>query len=210
MTGVVLKAEKREELGSSSSRKIRLSGNIPAIIYGNEGNTNLTVNAKEFEFEYFKGDLTSTVIEIELDGKKTKVIAHQIDVDPVSDRPVHVDFFSCEKGKVIKAQPKVKFINRDKSIGIKKGGFLNVSLRKINVLCEGEVPATIEVDIAKMRVGDKIRGSDLVLPEGVKLAKKGTYLVAGILGRASKDDAETEATAEGAAAPAEKKEAEKK
>lgn len=204
----VIQAEKRQELGSSSAKKIKKAGKIPAIIYNAKENINVTLDGKEFEFEYFKGNIVSSVIELEIDGKKTKVIAHKVDVDPVTDRPVHVDFFGCDKAKEIKAQPKLNFINKDKSVGIKRGGFLNVSQRRVSVLCSiDNVPASIDVDVAAMQVGDKVRGSDLSLPAGVKLAKNGSFLIAGIIGRgggANKDEEENKA--EGAEASEETKE----
>jgi len=203
MTAVVLKAEKREKLGSLQTKKIKKEGKIPAIIYVKDGNNvNISIDAKEFEHEYFKGNAKSSVLELEIAGKKTKVIAHNIDLDPVSDRPIHVDFFNCADSKTIKAQPKLNFINQDKSVGLKRGGVLHIVLRKVAVLCESEasVPTKIDVDVAPLHVGQKVRGSDLVLPAGVKLAKKPSFLVASIIGRASK--AEDDKAAGGAAAPA--------
>ena len=138
MTTIVLKAEKREKLGSLEARKIKKTGRIPAIIYSSKGNINLTVDAKEFEHEYYKGNALTTVIELELDGKKIKVIPHQIALDPVSDHPVHIDFLNCAEAKAVKAQPKINFINQDKSPGLKRGGFLNIVLRKVTVICDSE------------------------------------------------------------------------
>ncbi len=201
MTTIVLKAEKREKLGSLEAKKIRKAGKIPAIIYSDKGNVNLTIDTKEFEHEYYKGTSLTSVIELEIDGKKIKVIAHKVDLDPVSDHPIHVDFLNCSESKTLKAQPKLNFINQDKSPGLKRGGFLNVVLRKITVICDGEknVPEKIDIDVGSMQVGQKIRGNDLNLPEGVKLIENGKFLIASITGRASKTE---ETPAAGAAAPA--------
>ncbi len=81
-------------------------------------------------------------------------------------------------------------MNQDKSPGLKRGGFLNVTARKVAVVCENEksVPAKIDVDVGSMQVGQKIRGNDLKLPAGVKLAKNGKFLVASITGRVSKTE----------------------
>ncbi len=190
MTNIVLKAEKREKLGSLEAKKIKKAGKIPAVIYSKNGNVNLSIDSKEFEHEYFKGTSLSSVVELEVEGKKIKVIAHKVELDPVSDHPVHVDFFNCEETKEIKAQPKINFLNQDKSPGLKRGGFLNVTARKVAVVCENEksVPAKIDVDVGAMQVGQKIRGNDLKLPDGVKLAKNGKFLVASITGRVSKTE----------------------
>lgn len=201
MTTLVLKAEKREKLGSLEAKKIRKAGKIPAVIYSAKGNINLTVDAKEFEHEYYKGTSLTSVVELEIAGKKTKVIAHKVELDPVSDHPIHIDFFNCEESKEIKAQPRLNFTNQDKSPGLKKGGFLNIVLRKVSVLCDGakNVPDKIDVDVSVLQVGQKVRGSDLKLPAGVKLAANGKFLVASITGRSSKAD---ETPAAGAAATA--------
>jgi large subunit ribosomal protein L25 len=205
MTNLVLKAEKREKLGSLEAKKIKKAGKIPAVIYSPKGNINLTIDAKEFGHEYFKGTSLTSVIELEVAGKKTKVIAHKVELDPVSDHPIHVDFLNCDEAKIVRAQPKINFVNQDKSPGLKRGGFLNVVLRKVAVLCEGtkNIPEKIDVDVGSMFVGQKIRGNDLQLPEGVKLAENGKFLIASIVGRVSKTDAEeAAAAATGAAAPA--------
>lgn len=210
MTNVVLKAEKREKLGSLEAKKIRKAGKIPAVIYSAKGNINLAIDAKEFEHEYYKGTSLTSVIELDVAGKKTKVIAHKVELDPVSDHPIHIDFFNCEESKVIKAQPKLNFTNQDKSPGLKRGGFLNIVLRKVSVVCESSktIPEKIDIDVGSMQVGQKIRGNDLSLPAGVSLLENGKFLVASITGRSTKAE-ETAATTAGtpaagaaAAAPA--------
>lgn len=200
---ITLKAEKREQLGTAASRRLKNAGRIPAVIYVKNGNVNLSLDTREFETEYFKGILPVSLIELELEGKKTKVIAHKIELDPVSDRPVHVDFLACEAAAAIRAKPKFSFINQDKSLGLKKGGVLNIVLRRIEVLCEGEksIPSEIEVDIAPLHIGSKVRASDLKLPAGVKLFKKGNFLIASITGRGKSDD-DAATPAAGAATPA--------
>ena len=206
---VVLKAEKREKLGSSQSRKIKRAGRIPAVIYSKNGNINLSLDGREFEQEYLKGITLTSVIDLELNGKKTKVIAHKIELDPVSDRPVHVDFLNCEDSKVLRAKPKLVFLNQEKSPGLKKGGFLHIVLRRIEVICESEksIPSQIEIDVGSMQVGNKIRANNLKLPAQVKLAKKDNFLIASIIGRGKAEDevaapTDAAAAAAGAAAPA--------
>ena len=191
MTSIKIKANIRENIGSIAAKKIKRANQIPAIIYRNPSNINISLDLKELEHEYFKGDLQSTVISLDLDGKELKVIAHKIELDPVSDRPIHIDFFNCDKQKTIKIQAKIRFTGQDKSIGLKRGGFLNVRMRKValEVLSDKEIPNFIEVDTSLMKVGQKIRAADLDIPEYSKLNVKGTNLVASITGRASKEDA---------------------
>lgn len=218
---LVLKAEKRENFGSSAAKKIKREGRIPAIIYAKDGsNTHLSIDTREFEREYFKGIALTSAVELEFGDKKVKAIAHKIELDPVSDHPVHIDFFPCEEGSVIRAKPKVIFSNKDKSPGLKRGGFLHVVARRVEVLCDNadSIPDQLEVDIASLHVGEKVRADKFSLPAGVKLAKKGNFLLASITGRGKSEETPAEAAASGEAAaateadkPAEdKKEEEKK
>lgn len=205
---VILTAEKRENFGTAAARRIKKENKIPAVIYSKSSkNINLSLGVKEFEREYFKGVALSSVVELELEGKKIKVIAHKIEVDPVSDRPIHVDFFNCEESKTIRAKPKLVFTNQDKSPGLKKGGFLHIVLRRIEVICEDEksVLDKIEIDVSRLQVTQKIRASNLTLPQGVTLAKKDDFLIASIIGRGKAEEEVPVAgasAATGAAAPA--------
>jgi large subunit ribosomal protein L25 len=207
-----LKADLRKVLGSADSRRIRKAGQIPATISTKDGkSTHIVVDAKELEHEYLKGNIFTTIVNIELDGKKFTTIPNKIDLNPVTDRPVHVDFIRFEKSEKVKSKIKIEFINKEKSPGLKKGGFLHVVLRKIELLCDqNSIPEAIEVDIGSLQVGSKIRSEDLKLPEGVSLIKNNNAIIGSIIGRGSKSDDEDKATTEGAAPSADKKEAEKK
>ena len=194
---IVLKAEVREQVGSLASKKIKRQGLIPAVIYSKEKNINISLDSREFEQQYFKGVTLTSVIDLEISGKKTRVIAHKIDLDPVSDRPVHIDFMICENNKPIRAKPKINFSNQDKSPGLKKGGFLHIVARSLEVLCDGEksIPQLIEVDVSTLHVGNKFRASNLKLPTGVSLLKKGDFLIASIIGRGKSEEDKTATTA---------------
>lgn len=105
--------------------------------------------------------------------------------------------FNARENSPIPAQPKIKFTNNDKSPGLKKGGFLHVVARRVSVLCDGEksIPEFIEADVASLHVGSKFRAESLKLPNGVKLKKKGNFLIASIVGR-GKSEEETPANAQ--------------
>ena len=185
-----LKAITRLNIGSSESRRIRKAGQIPAVIYNKSGqNFNIAISSKDFEYQYFKGNILTTVVDLDLDGKKLQVIPRKVALNPVSDRPEHVDFVQFTSDAEVKVKTKINFTNQDKSIGLKRGGFLHIVLRKIEVFCSPDsIPQSIDVDISALRVGSKIRGHDLILPEGLKLVCKPDVLVASIIGRGSKDD----------------------
>ena len=194
---IVLKAEVREQVGSLASKKIKRQGLIPAVIYSKEKNINISLNSRDFEQHFFKGVTLTSVIDLEIGNKKTRVIAHKIDLDPVSDRPVHIDFMLCENNKPIRAKPKINFSNQDKSPGLKKGGFLHIVARSLEVLCEGEksIPQSIEADVGALHVGSKFRADNLKLPNGVTLVKKGNFLIASIIGRGKSEEEKVVTTA---------------
>jgi large subunit ribosomal protein L25 len=191
-----LKANTRNNLGSGNSRRFRKAGQIPAVICNKKSkNLNIVIDTKEFERQYFKGNILTTITHIDLDGKTLKVIPHKIELNPVTDKPEHVDFVTFDDGQTIKTKPKLNFINKDKSIGLKRGGFLHVALREIEVLCSSDlVVNSIDVDVITLKVGDKIRSKDLQLPDGFKFVQKDGFLVASIIGRGTKDEDESAKT----------------
>ncbi len=200
MSSLQLKAQKREKLGSLEAKRIKKSGKVPAVIQSKNGNLNIILDKKEFENEYKKGNIQTRIIEIEIDGKKIKTVTNRVELDPVSDQLIHIDLVNCSESKYIKAWPKVNFIGRDKSFGLKKGGFLNIRTRKIEVLCEKEelIPEFIEIDISTVHIGQTIRSNVIKLADGVKLSRNSEFLIASITGR-GKSDAEEAAGAAGAA-----------
>lgn len=204
MDNFILNAKKREILGKRESRRIKNSGHIPAVIYSKSGNINISLDGKEFNHQYLKGTSLTSVAEINVDNKKIKAIAHKIELDPVTDSPIHIDFISYDDKKAIRIKPKLNFINQDKSPGLKKGGFLHIVLRRVEVLCKdiNSVIDHIDIDTGSMQVGQKIRSSSLKLPEGVSLLKKSDFIIASIIGRGSKSEDESAAATAAAATPA--------
>jgi large subunit ribosomal protein L25 len=203
---LVLTAEKREKFGTSANKIIKKEGKLPAIIYSKDKNVNVTINAKEFNKLYFSGKAFTTKVELEIDGKKITAIAHDIATDPVTDHPIHIDFFNCSESKEVRAKPIINFAGRDKSLGIKKGGFLHKVLRRVEVLCANEVPEEVVIDISKCHLGDKLRAENIQLPEGVRFYNKGNFLVASITGRGKSSEDSAEESATPAAAAGEKSE----
>jgi large subunit ribosomal protein L25 len=187
---ITLKAESRNNLGTASAKKIKRLGLVPAVIYSKNGNNHISLNFKELEIQYKKGNLLSTLIELDISGKKVKAIAHKIELDPVSDMPIHLDFIMHENNKSLRSKPKIIFTNQEKSPGIKKGGFLHVVSRRVEIICENEknLPNTLDIDIGSLHLGNKIRANDINLPAGVKLFKKNNFLIASIIGRGKSED----------------------
>ena len=164
-----LKALKRDKLTSGSNNKLRAKGFIPAILYGGkEPNKNITVSKKELSNVINSDTFLSKVLEIEIDGKKEKVIPRDVSYNVISEEPMHIDFMRIISGKKIILEIPVRFINHPDSPGLKRGGVLNIVRRKVELKCPGEnIPDEIIVDLTGTDIGTSIKISSVKLPESV-------------------------------------------
>ena len=164
-----LKATKREGLSSGSNNKLRAKGLIPAILYGGkDANQNISVNKKEISGIINSDTFLSKVLELDVDGKKEKVIPRDVAYHVVSEEPIHIDFMRIVSGKKIILEIPVKFINHPDSPGLKRGGVLNIVRRKVELKCPAEnIPDEIVVDLAGTDIGTSIKISSITLPENV-------------------------------------------
>ena len=164
-----LKATKRENLSSGSNNKLRAKGLIPAILYGGKDkNQNISVSKKEISNIINSETFLSKVLEIDIDGKKEKVIPRDVAYHVVSEEPMHIDFMRIVSGKKIILEIPVKFINHPDSPGLKRGGVLNIVRRKVELKCPAEsIPDEIIVDLAGTDIGTSIKISSVKLPENV-------------------------------------------
>ena len=164
-----LKATKRENLSSGSNNKLRAQGFIPAILYGGKDqNQNISVSKKEISNIINSETFLSKVLELDIDGKKEKVIPRDVAYHVVSEEPMHIDFMRIVTGKKIMLEIPVKFINHPDSPGLKRGGVLNIVRRKVELKCPAEsIPDEIVVDLAGTDIGTSIKISSVNLPENV-------------------------------------------
>ena len=164
-----IKATKRESLSSGSNNKLRAKGLIPAILYGGkDANQNISVNKKEISRIINSDTFLSKVLELDVDGKKEKVIPRDVAYHVVSEEPIHIDFMRILSGKKIVLEIPVKFINHPDSPGLKRGGVLNIVRRKVELKCPAEnIPDEIIVDLAGTDIGTSIKISSVTLPENV-------------------------------------------
>ena len=164
-----LKAKIRENLTSGSNNKLRAEGLIPAILYGGKNqNLNISVSKKEISNIIISETFLSKVLELDIDGKKEKVIPRDVAYHVVSEEPMHIDFMRIVSGKKIILEIPVKFINHPDSPGLKRGGVLNIVRRKVELKCPAEsIPDEIIVDLAGTDIGTSIKISSVKLPENV-------------------------------------------
>ena len=164
-----LKAIKRENTSSGSNNKLRSEGLIPAILYGGKNpNQNISIQLKEIKNLINTDTFLSKVLELEIEGKKEKVIPRDIAFNVVSEEPIHIDFMRIVSGKKIILEIPVKFINHPDSPGLKRGGVLNIVRRKVELKCPAEnIPDEIVVDLAGTDIGTSIKISSVKLEGNV-------------------------------------------
>lgn len=162
-------AEKRERAGKGVARALRREGLVPAVIYGdNKEPEGVSLSRKDFTKLYNTGRLMSTLLDIEVDGKKTRVLTRDLQLHPVRDDIMHADFLRLSKGTKIAVEVQVVFLNEDTCPGLKTGGVLNVVRYSVELNCPADsIPDSIEVDLASVNMGDSVHISDITLPDGV-------------------------------------------
>jgi len=164
-----LKAIKREKTSSGSNSKLRTEGLIPAILYGGKDpNRNISIEKKQIKNIINSDTFLSKVLELDIEGKKEKVIPRDIAFHVVSEEPIHIDFMRIVSGKKIILEIPVKFINHPDSPGLKRGGVLNIVRRKVELKCPAEnIPDDIIVDLTGTDIGTSIKISSIKLAENV-------------------------------------------
>ncbi len=165
----ILKATKRTTVSSGQINKLRSEGFIPAILYGGK-KSNLKISLRKLHLQNLINQETfmSKVFDLDIDGTSEKALPREIAYDPLSDEPIHIDFIRVEKGAKLILEIPVKFINSEKSPGLKKGGVLNIVRRKVELKCPTEnIPDEIIVDLDNTEINTSLKISSVKLPEGV-------------------------------------------
>lgn len=206
----VLKATVRAKSGKGAARAARREGLVPGVIYGDKQEPEtINLNYNDLWKAYIKGHFTSTVFEIDVEGKNNRVIPRDLQVDPVKDLPIHVDFLRVGKDGRIRVAVPVKFINETASPGLKRGGVLNIVRHDIEVNCPYDhIPAFFEIDLTGLEIGRSVHVSSIKMPaDAAPVIRNRDFTIATIAGAVKQEEpaaaaAAAAAPAAGAAAPA--------
>lgn len=203
-----LSVQPRPGTGKGPSYQTRQKGQIPAIIYGGSSDPEtISLDAHTLTLAYEKGAFLTTLFKLNDGAKVTRVIPRELQLDPVTDRPVHVDFLRLEEGATIRLEIPLHFKGTEVSPGIKKGGVLNIVRHSLELICPADnIPNAVVIDVSKMDVRDSLHINDITLPEGVvPTVKFRDFTLASIVApTASREDktASADAAPAAAAAPA--------
>jgi large subunit ribosomal protein L25 len=176
---LTLKVEKRDP--KSSLSEIRKAGKMPAVFYGKkEESTPIMLSYADFE-KTLKEAGESTIINLEGDGIDVDVLIHEIDADPVTDKPRHADFYAIEKGKKIEIDVPLEFMGVAPAVKT-LGGVLVKVMHEIKIeALPKDLPQKIEVDISTLNTfEDVIVAKDLKLPNGVEIKVKEDEVIASV------------------------------
>jgi large subunit ribosomal protein L25 len=199
-----IQAVARDRAGKGAARAVRRQGQVPAVIYGGgEAATPIAVDFNQAKQLIFAGHFLTTVFEIDVDGRKTRAIPRDYQLDPVKDFPVHIDFLRLAEGGSIKVVVPVHVVGQDRSPGIKRGGALQIVEHSVELLVPSDaIPDAIEVSVAELDIGSSLHLADVQLPAGAKaVGQENVTLVTVVPPSGMNEEAEA-APAEPAAAPA--------
>jgi large subunit ribosomal protein L25 len=202
-----LKATARPSVGKGAARAERRAGKVPGVIYGNnQPPLPISVEDKELRQRILAGRFLTTIYDIELEGKKHRVIPRDFHLDPVRDFPIHVDFMRLGEGASIRISVPLHVVKSESSPGVKRGGTVNIVTHAIELECSVDnIPQYVEADASGLEIGYSLHLSDIKLPAGVKsLTRENATLVTIVppSGYAEEQKAAAAAAAAGAAGAA--------
>lgn len=169
---LTLSAETRERAGKGASRAMRREGRVPAVIYGEKKEpVAIHVEEKALMKMLNTGHFMNSVVMIDVGGKANRTLPKDVQFHPVTDRPLHVDFFRIGEHSKVHVNVPVRFVNDEESPGLKKGGVINVVRHDLELICDAaEIPDDIVIDLAGLEIGDSIHISSVKLPKGSESA----------------------------------------
>ncbi|MGB0570519.1 MAG: 50S ribosomal protein L25/general stress protein Ctc [Alphaproteobacteria bacterium] len=167
---VTFNAESRAQVGKGAARATRRIGKVPAVIYGaNKDPEPISITPAQLRAALAQPGFFATLFDIDVDGNQQQVLCRELQVHPVTDVPMHLDFLRVTERTRINLEIQVNFTNEDESPGLKGGGVLNVVRHAVEVVCRaGAIPEEFVADLTGLDVGDSIHISDIALPDGVK------------------------------------------
>jgi len=166
--------------GKNAARRLRRQGKLPGVIYGGgKPGTPVAFPASKLEKLLLEEHFHATMIEIQLpEGDVRTAVLKEVQYDPLTDRPIHVDFQEVHAEDLVHMVVPIVAVNFEKCPGAQSGGVLEILRHEIDVVCRADaIPEHIEVDCSQMEIGDVVHVEDLALPEGVKAIHEENFAV---------------------------------
>jgi large subunit ribosomal protein L25 len=171
---IEITAKKREAQGTGASRRLRRAGNVPGIVYGGgKDAVNIELNHRELFLQFRHESFHSSVLTLNLDGKKEQVLLRDYQLHPVRNDIAHIDFQRVSATEKIHVKVPFHFTNQEVAPGVKLAhGIVNHVLTEADVSCLAKnLPEFIEVDLSSLEAGHSIHLSQIKLPKGVEFVQ---------------------------------------
>ena len=167
----VMTAQLRDGVGKGAARATRRAGRVPAVIYGGKKDPKIiSLDPRDIAKGVDSGAFFSTIFDILIDEGKERVLPRDMQVHPVNDTPQHLDLLRVTADTKVTVEVPVNFLNEEESPGLKRGGVLNVVRYAVEVICSAEnIPASFDLDLTGLEIGDGLHAGSLSLPDGIEL-----------------------------------------
>jgi large subunit ribosomal protein L25 len=165
---ITLEAQARDRVGKGAARATRRAGQIPAVIYGDKKEpVAISLDPKLVTRAFNRGGFLSHLVDLKLDGATHRTLPRDVQLHPVTDEILHVDFVRIGAGTRTHVSVAVTFDNQDQSPGLKRGGVLNIVRHEVELVCAADaIPERVHVDVSGYDIGESIHISAVKLPEG--------------------------------------------
>lgn len=167
---IALSAEPRARAGKGAARATRRAGRVPGIVYGGgEPPVMVSLDPRELSRALAQRGFLATLVDLRLDGRVHRTLPREVQLHPSTDKPLHVDFMRVAAGARVTVTVPVVFVNHEQSIGLRRGGILNIVRHGIDLNCPVEgIPDHLTVSLEGLDIGDSVHISAVALPEGCR------------------------------------------
>jgi large subunit ribosomal protein L25 len=201
-----LSAEPRARAGKGAARAVRRLGRVPAIIYGGgEDPAPISLDPRELTRTLAARGFLARLVDIRLDGRIVRTLPRDVQLHPVSEAPLHVDFMRVGAATRVSVEVPVTFVNHEMSLGLRRGGILNIVRHEIELVCPVDnIPDRLVVDLSGLDIGDSVHISAVALPEGCRprIVDRDFTIASVAASSALREEAATTAATPAAAQPA--------
>jgi large subunit ribosomal protein L25 len=203
---VTLSAEPRAQAGKGAARAVRRLGRVPAIIYGGGMDpAPISLDPRELSRAVAKRGFLATLVDVSIGGAVQRTLPRDVQYHPVTGLPLHVDFLRIGATTRVNVEVPVLFVNREMSIGLRRGGILNIVRHGIELSCPVDnIPDRLVVDLDGLDIGDSVHISAVAMPEGCRprILDRDFTIASIAASSALKEEAATTTPAPAAAQPA--------
>lgn len=207
-----LEVSTRAKAGKGAARATRRAGLVPGVVYGGKQEPSLIqIDPRIIHKEMVRGGWRSRLYELPLESGTVRALMREVQLHPVTDAPIHVDFQRLAPGEKVHVTVTIHVTGEDKAPGIKRGGVLNLVRHTVDVMADVDnIPSSFTVDLSALDIHDNVRWDDLTGTENVTPVLQLPNFVIATIAPPTVDaemeaEAAAKAAAEAAAAPAKKK-----